>query len=1380
MMKQLKLSTEGMVKDLSKSKFPGQMYFDAKNIRIIATDQQSTFSLTNEHGNSQLFTVPIPVIDLANRRINYTGIDNIAMNLPYATSGVTIPRSEIEVTYTNPNQTAKVSGTQVIIGKAYSRDNVILFTTDGNGFDCIWELENISVNNQPVKIVLKYMRNLGFSKNNPIQAIYNYENSLIEKVYWVDGKNQLRFINLKQSKANGDLEELIDLSSSVVDTVGNFNTSQPKLISLTSGGSHTAGIIQYAYNLYRINGSQTTISPLSEMIALGKEKQGGNLNEQVSSMPTMKIENIDNNYTHIKIYSIKYTSYNQSPTISIVSDSIIGNYTETQFSDPGITTQTISLAQFLFLGSNVFIPKHIESKNLRLFIFNIKEIKFDIDVDMRAYAHNSTGQAVVWDDVVSDGLGGVKTNDPSKIISLNTTTYSLDLKHDSINRDYELYKFIKNGSKTGVEGKYVKLYVNHTSFLLPELIPDGKYLKSREIYRFGIEFYNAKGQSSFPKWIADLKAPEGNLNGFANTIAFELKSEFYTWLNSLPDNDEKPIGYRILRSNRTEVDKTIICQGLINSMIANLKKGGKTTNKTTLATLANDSDALKMPSLQRPLKQNQIPFIGAKDYHELSFFTYSETNVNQLGNGRAFEGFTAGKGNNSRAQNIQFNKMMQIFSPEVTFGNPTFNSSTMLNTVGIFQESQFNTWASEFNPVTKLNEIEAKFTNGATGSSTGVVSTSILGDPNAIGDYSVFGPTNSDNNTGVWQIFREFKGGFVRVPNNGVKLSSIYGTPEITEIGQDSKAYNGNSLFRYANSLRPMLIDNWDEDRTNKNSRCQILGTNTYGAKCVTIMEGDDSSSYPISSRKSLEKIFTDAKLHEYTGGAGQIGPVYLLGTGNNSAMIVELVQGINHAYLGGIYGGNTMEAKSKSSYIGIGEYSTIDENNIVIKSPGDTYLAEFKFAKMTKTDTELIDQSYLQMTEIISIMLETTINLKLRNDISINAWDNRYQPKESEYHNYNKVYSQESTLIQSTGAGFKFRSVNEFDTKIIASSPKIAGEFIDNWTNFLDNETRTLDGSYGPINGVGKVGDEIFTFQDTAIAKISIEPRVQTNTSDGLSLQLGTGSVLNYHTYLSTESGSKNKWSIAPTASGIYYYDALNRSIGKVGDGFANLTESSGFHSFMTNNTNLDELSEDNPLIGKGVSVGYNSIDNEVSMTFLQSNNPFTIAYNENMKVFTSFYDYLPSMYIGKGQRFITINSSLNSGWQHFTGTRNNFYGISYPSSITFLANPGIDSDVVFSNADYKMEAIDSSGNDLPNTTFSSIRLWNDYQDTGEVNLIQRSNIKRKFRNWNITFPRSMNGVLKTRDRIRNPWSYIKLTLNNPNGYKMVAHDITLSYTEY
>ena len=1369
MIKKLRLSTEGMVRDITKSKFPGQMYFDAKNIRIIATDQQSTYSVTNEHGNEKEFIIPTPSIDLINKRILYSGIDNILRYVEYKSTNP-VPGNEIEEEYTelvSGNYVPRTSGLQKIIGKAYTRDNVIILTTDDNGFDCIWEIENISTNESLV-VKLLYMRNMGFSVNNPIQAIYNYENTIIEKLYWVDGNHQLRFINIRQSILNGDSEDLIDMNVSSVDTVGTFDVSQPQLISLTSGGSHTAGMIQYAYNLYRINGSQTAISPLSEMITLGKDSGGGDVNEVVSVVPTISIKDIDVNYSNIKIYSVKYTSYNQTPTINIVFDGLVSNYSDMRITDSGVVNQTLSLAEFLFLGSNVFIPKHIETKNLRMFLFNIKEIKFDVkDLDTRIYGHSVSGEALVWENLISDGSGGVTTNDP--IITLNTTTYALDKNHDSINRDYNIYKFQKNGTTFGAEGKYIKIEIDRTQ--QNELEYDGKkLLKDREIYRFGIEFFNTRGQVSFPYWMCDLKAPEGNLQGFTNKVKLTLKPEFYTWL-STQSEETKPIGYRLIRSERTESDKTIVCQGIINSMAANIKKATKTTDKTVLANESNSFGVLKIPSLQRPLMQYQWPFVGATDYHDLSSNSYSTMNAGHSGDR---EGFSAAPTSQYRAQNIQFNKMMQIFSPEVTFGNSSFNSSNTLRVVGTQLESEKNNWGAEYNPISKQNEVEGKFLNGFQATPPSVIKIPIIGDINGLYDYSFYGPTNASTTTSVSQLYRKFKGGFLKTPVTGISMFNIYGTPEKTNIGQDSKPYNNDSSFRYANSLRPMLLDNWDESASHKNTQIQIQGCNSYGGKCVTIMEGDNSSLTPIANRRSLEKIFTDARLNTLTGGSG-----ILLGN-VNSAMLVEICQDSTYEYLGGIYGGNTMESKSKSSYISVGPYSEIGINNIYIDSPGDTFISDFNFEKISKTDTELSGREYTQLTELISIPVETTINLRERNDISINPWDNRFQPRVDEYHKYNQVYSQEPTLIKTTGKGFKFKDVEDFDAKIIASSQKIPGEFIDSWTNYLENETRDLDGRYGPINGTAKINDEIYTFQDSGIAKISIEPRVQTQALDGLALQIGTGSVLNYHYYISTESGTKNKWSILQTSKGIYYYDTINRSIGNIGEGMSNVSDANGFHSFMNQSTNIDELSIDNPLIGKGVSVGYNNIENEVLMTFLQDGNNFTIGITDSNLRFTSFYDYTPSMYIGKAQRLITSSSNLNEGWQHFKGLRNRFYGIYYPSYITFLPNPGNESDVVFNNAEYKMEMTDVNGNDLPNKTFSKIRLWNEYQDTGNVDLTIRSNVSRKFRNWNITFPRVSKGSYNSRDRIRNPWTYIKFTFDNLDGKKMVAHDIIISYTEY
>ena len=86
---------------------------------------------------------------------------------------------------------------------------------------------------------------------------------------------------------------------------------EPEIIDVIKGGTHTAGRIQYAYNLYRLNALQTKLSPLSRMVSLtkGEGAGGGNLNEVVASIPVVRISDIDLNYTHIKVYCcICYTA----------------------------------------------------------------------------------------------------------------------------------------------------------------------------------------------------------------------------------------------------------------------------------------------------------------------------------------------------------------------------------------------------------------------------------------------------------------------------------------------------------------------------------------------------------------------------------------------------------------------------------------------------------------------------------------------------------------------------------------------------------------------------------------------------------------------------------------------------------------------------------------------------------------------------------------------------------------------------------------------------------------------------------------------------------------------------------------------------------------
>lgn len=1365
MQKGMKIGYKGMTQDFAKSKAPGEFYYSGNNIRIITTDESSSYAMTNEHGNELSFTIPTPIFDYLNKRIEYLDIDNSTKYLTYENETGIPMDVEIEKDFVQNIVgviSNKVSGIQEIIGVEYSRKGLIIFTTDSNGFDCIWEIKDL--NSVTLNIELKYLRNMNFSKNYPIQSVYNRENSIIEKIYWVDAVNQLRFINLSQSISNGDISELIDMSVSSIDSSGDYKVSQPKIDSVIGGGNHTAGMIQYACNLYRINGAQTSISPLSQLIPLdkGNDIGGGVLNEVVGVTTVVSVSDIDTNYTHIKLYSIKYNSYNQSPTISLIVDKEISDYNNFIHYDDASIINTLSLAEFLFLGSNPLIPKHISSKDSRMFLFNISEKIFSVDLDTRSYGHNNLGVPVVWENISLDGLNvpvGTET-------VISTTSYDLDLKHDSINRDYNIYKYQSNGITLGTEGKYIKLEIDKST--LPEIeAKENKFFKDREIYRIGIEFYNKKGQKSEAKWVADIQAPEGNLEGLFNKLKVELKPEFYTWLNSdsnFIDKDSKPTAYRIIRAERELSDRTIISQGLINPMVCNIKSSTKYTNVSAdIEPRANSSVGVKMPSMIRMFR-TYAPIAGAKDYHDLNYINMAGSSVSDMGRGSDREVFASVASSDWRAQTFQYNKLMQMFSPDVLFGNVNTDSSNKLHVVGVQKHSVSNNWSTRFNYVTKLNERETKFKKGITSSTPGVIANTISGSANEQCNNCFYGVVdNSSSYTQFNHVYREFKGGFIK--NTGVKEYEIYGRPELTEIGAGFKAYNNDSRVRYSNNLLAMLLDDWRvSSGVNNDAEQQIIGANSYGARCLTFMEGDDIPSTPFSSRKSIEQIFN------------AIGT-----TAYESVIVAEITKPDYIKYIGGIYGGNSFESKSRSSYISIGDYTDINTNNVFIKSPGDTFVQDFKFEKLFKTEVEVSSKSLVQVTEIVNIPLETTYDLKNRNDLSLSDWDNRFHPKEVEYHQYNKVYSQEPTLVKSTDEGFKFKKVKEFDSMILSSKPKIAGENIDNWTDILENERISLDGKYGPINGVVNFNDEIYTLQSEGVAHISINPRVQTNGADGLAIELGTGGVLHDYQYLSTESGTSNKWSVIQTKDSFMYYDLLNKGIYFFSKGgLVNLTNVNGLHSFMNNNENTIDLSKDNPVIKKGVSSGYNSINNEVYMTFHQEENPFTICYNQNSGTFSSFYDYRPTWYINKGQKMMTTSSDNRSLWEHFKGKRNHFYGVQYDSSITLLAHPNIDADVTFTNAEYKMEMKNISNDDIPNKTFTSVRLWNEYQDTEHVPLVVRRNVDRKFRSWKVQFPRAKYNGSKSRDRIRNPWVFIEFTLNNPNGDKMIAHDLNIIYNEY
>lgn len=1321
--KVIKFAFRGMNRDVSEGKHPLEFFYEANNIRFLTTNERITGGIAFEKGNELKISLPTITISTTANTITLGSGEVVKYKRG----------SELD-TQIQENLIGLTSGAHVIIGHATTRDSIILFSTDSAGMDAIWEVDM-----NTYKVSMLYVRNLGFSKNNLIQAVYNFENDNIQKIYWVDGHNQIRFLNTRHSIANGYLEELININSNTINFVGNFKINQPEVTSVVSGGTHTSGMIQYGYNLYRLNSSQTKLSPLTPLIPLtkGNQQGGGDVNEIVGSTPVIKISNLDPEYTHIKVYAIKYTSFNELPSISLIEDQEISSSRVVNVFDDGSILSEVSLEQLLFLGSDPIIPKHIESKDNILFSANIKEKQFDVKLDARAYSFSAAPSPIarIYNNISLASNGFVT----GAQLNVNTTTYAVPEKHDSINLKYDKYKYQSDGVTLGAEGKYIKLEViQNTSLQNPE---DYKFYKDNEVYRFGLTLYNRLGQTSLPKWMVDYRMPEGNLEGKYNTIKVGLTAEFYVWLNTesnFASQDDKPVGYKILRANRSLSDRTIISQGFLNGMMSNIvsRTGATTDIPMTEAMRLEAERGNKLPSLQRVYGDHHRHIKPMTHFLPLS-------NSGRANDTNEVTATVSGDG--SLANTYQFNSMIQMFSPDVLFGNVTPYEGLTLRVKGALKNRTDNFWGQERKVVTQEVFGDGKVLGGLTARGTNNQRDTV-GSADFFMDKGLFGPSGNDETMDLYQFYRDFTGGYVK--SLAKTEYRVYKKPQVTEMGQGGEYYNGLADFKYYNTLQPMITDNVHE---GSDQHPGITSVNSWGVKSITLVLGGDTVK--LRDRPKLEDLYKKTQIAD-----------------TNVMLVGELVKNDNQIYLGGIYGGNSFEDRKRTTYLEIGDYNDINTTETIINSGGDTFVQNFRFTKLVKTDTEVYSNVSMQVTEIVEGMIETDIDLKNRNDISLQAWDSRFQPRYEEYQKYNRVYSQEPTLVQALDVDYNFKAIKNFDGRIVASKLKTPGEYIDNWTDLLVNETIDLNGKFGPINALCSFKDQIYAFQDNAISLLSINPRVQTQGDDGLSIELGTGKVLHDYNYLSTTSGCINKWGIVVSNNGVYYLDALNKSIFRIGgQGMEGLSSARGLHKYLVDNINVQDMRKDNPVLGTGISLGYDLLNNDVYFTY---NNKWTLCFNEKLDQFTGFYSYNAPIYIYTKEKLLTMHPTDGSKmYETHAGPYNNFYGVNEPSSITMIANPEPDHECLFTNLEWKSVAQNTAKVEQ-RYTWEEVRIHNEFQDSG-YKALGPTNMRKLNRKYRTALPRNKNST----DRIRNNWAFVELKANNANGLFYLNQDIVLHY---
>ena len=368
----------------------------------------------------------------------------------------------------------------------------------------------------------------------------------------------------------------------------------------------------------------------------------------------------------------------------------------------------------------------------------------------------------------------------------------------------------------------------------------------------------------------------------------------------------------------------------------------------------------------------------------------------------------------------------------------------------------------------------------------------------------------------------------------------------------------------------------------------------------------------------------------------------HLMGASNNAARFIHGPMRSTFSYerYTNPYGGPTYGARTYSEYISTGHFYPIDSNtnllNILTTEiyGGDVQCQVFDFTQFEKNwgqtgfdNKDTIDAtggwiaSSIPGDAVWGAMRASMVPLECHYRNVLWRHGYHFSAKENTAGNYpnagtnlhdeyllNAAYDTKNDVRNYFPLPLTFSFGDEFDTRIYYSETKINGEPSDSWSVFLINNYKDVEGVYGPINKLTRLHDTIYWFQDTGFGALSVNPTAVVQSSDGTALQLGTissgaGAFIQDYKYISTQYGSSQQWAVTQSDNSIYFFDMRARKIFSYSQqGTAPLTDVTGLHSFLMDELEGDAITYDNPILKKGVTSTYDIMNNEALFTFHDS----------------------------------------------------------------------------------------------------------------------------------------------------------------------------------
>ena len=475
-------TNRGMYQDVSISKATNEFAFENLNIKITTLEDNTLFTVTNVKEPRQISTI---------------------------SGGTYLGHC--------------VLGKYVVVfikGSTVNTDKIVRLDYNGESF----------VENQ------LYIGNLGF--NNPIECLPYYESEEVQKVYWVDGENYPRMINIVNVwKTSGD-DTQFDFNPTV-DVVPNVEVSK----NYRGVGLFSPGVIQYFITYYDKFGTESSIAWASPLYYINYLDRGGSPEDLITCDFELNITGTDASYDYFRVYSLKRNSLNGEAVCNIVQEVRIKNESDNLIDpttylvvDSNTNQSSIDVTKLYFLGGESFIASTLTQKNNTLFLGDIKT---------------------------------PSTIENEEFLTIKKAIESTRIIKDSL-IESSLVEFtdVSSGSKKRLKGNRIDGFY-YNNFQTNKASNTFKTFKRGETYRFAIQFQNKRGEWSIPIWIGDKKCtsiPSIEIDNVSKTETLIL-TDVKCSLTSLTSDIKTLINknfykYRVLMADTTQ-DKSIIAQGVV-------------------------------------------------------------------------------------------------------------------------------------------------------------------------------------------------------------------------------------------------------------------------------------------------------------------------------------------------------------------------------------------------------------------------------------------------------------------------------------------------------------------------------------------------------------------------------------------------------------------------------------------------------------------------------------------------------------------------------------------------------------------------------------------------------------------------------------------------